>query len=296
MSTPRIVWINGRLEPADKPLLTVTDRGFQLGDGVFETIRVVGGVVLEVGLHLSRLEASASALAIGLPEDLEGLLARAITEVCAANELDDARVQAAVRVTVSRGPVEGRGLLPPDDVSSNLVVQAWRVDMPAEDLLDKGLHLVISTVRRDPASPLARVKTTSRAEFVYARLEARRRGADDALFLTTDGHLAEATSASLFLVEPSGLATPSLECGILASTTRAWVISSAAPRLGLKVCEGQFTLDALFVADEAFLASSVAGILPVTVAEKRPIGDGTPGPCTLSLRALREGVAGEMSC
>jgi len=295
MSAPGIVWANGRLEPVDKPLLTVTDRGFQLGDGVFETVRVVGGVVLELELHVSRLEVSAAALAIALPENLEVLLARAIREVCGANGLDDAGAPVAVRVTVSRGSIEGRALLPPDEVSSSLVVQAWRVDPPPPGLVDKGLQLVISSVRRDPASPLARVKTTSRAEFVYARLEARRRGADDALFLTTDGHLAEATSASLFLVEHSGLATPSLECGILISTTRAWVISSAAPRLGLAVREDTLRPEALFSADEAFLASSVAGIVPVTGVEGRPIGDGMPGPCTLSLRALREGAAREGS-
>ena len=66
----RTVWVNGRLEPAGKALLTVTDRGFQVGDGIFETIRVVGGRVLEFSLHLSRLQASAVVLEIPLPDDL----------------------------------------------------------------------------------------------------------------------------------------------------------------------------------------------------------------------------------
>jgi branched-subunit amino acid aminotransferase/4-amino-4-deoxychorismate lyase len=147
-------------------------------------------------------------------------------------------------------------------------------------------------VRRDPASPLATVKTTSRAEFVYAQLEAQRRGADDALFMTTDGHLAEATSASLFLVQgAAGLATPSLDCGILVSTTRQWVISSGGPGLGLAVRQDHLTPDDLFAADEAFLASSVAGILPITSVDGRHIGAGTPGTWTLRLRDLRERAA-----
>jgi branched-chain amino acid aminotransferase len=132
------------------------------------------------------------------------------------------------------------------------------------------------------------VKTTSRAEFVYAQIEAHRHGADDALFLTTGGLLAEATSASLFLMEATGLATPSLDCGIIVSTTRQWLISAGGPRLGLAVRQGHLTLDDLSRADEVFLASSVAGILPVTAVDGRPVGDGKPGAWTMRLRALRE--------
>jgi branched-chain amino acid aminotransferase len=295
MNRRSTVWINGRLEPAERALLTVTDRGFQVGDGIFETILVVGGRVLELPLHVSRLQASAAVLAMPLPDDLERRLGQAIADLCRANRLDGPDTQVAVRVTVSRGAVDGRALLPPADVRPNLVVQVWRVDPPPPELLGRGLRLAISQVRRDPASPLATVKTTSRAEFVYAQLESHQRGADDALFLTTDGHLAEATSASLFLVEGVGLATPSLDCGILVSTTREWVISSGGPGLGLAVRQDHLTPNDLFAADEAFLASSVAGILPITSVDGRPIGAGTPGVWTLRLRALRENAASDIS-
>ncbi len=291
LNQPGIVWINGRLEPADSALLTVTDRGFQVGDGVFETLRVVGGRVLELPLHAARLQASAAVMALPLPDDLEHRLGRAIADVCRANMLDGPAVQVAVRVTMSRGAVDGRALLPPDEVSPNVVVQAWPVEGPPAEPLGGGVSLAISGVRRDPASPLATVKTTSRAEFVYAQIEARRRGADDALFLTTDGHLAEASSASVFLVEGAGLATPSLDCGILVSTTRGWVISSGGPGLGLAVRQGHLTPDDLFTADEAFLASSVAGIRPITSVDGRLIAAGTPGAWTLRLRVLREKAA-----
>jgi branched-subunit amino acid aminotransferase/4-amino-4-deoxychorismate lyase len=295
MNRPSTVWINGRLEPAERALLTVTDRGFQVGDGIFETIRVVGGRVLELPTHVSRLQTSAAVLAMPLPDDLERCLGLAIADLCIANGLDGSDTQVAVRVTVSRGAVEGRALLPPHDVRPNIVVQAWRVDPPPAELLSRGLHLAISEVRRDPASPLATVKTTSRAEFVYAQIEARRRGADDALFLTYDGHLAEATSASLFLVEGVGLTTPSLDCGIVVSTTRSWVISSGGPGLGLAVRQDHLTPNDLYGADEAFVASSVAGILPVTIVNGRPIGAGTPGVWTLRLRTLRENEASDSS-
>ena len=291
VNRPSTVWINGRLEPAEKALLTVTDRSFQVGDGIFETFLVVGGRVLELPLHVSRLQASAAVLGMPLPDDLERGLGQAQADLCRANRLDGSDTRVAVRVTVSRGTVDGRALLPPDDVSPNVVVQAWRVDPPAPELISRGVRLAISRVRRDPASPLATVKTTSRAEFVYAQLEAHQNGADDALFLTTDGHLAEATSASLFLVNGVGLATPSLDCGILVSTTRQWVISSGGAALGLAVRQDHLTPNDLFAATEAFVASSVAGIVPVASVDGRPIGAGTPGIRTLRLRALRENAA-----
>jgi len=293
MNRPSTVWINGRLEPAERAVLTVTDRGFQVGDGIFETLLVVGGRILELPLHASRLQASAAVLAMPLPDDLERCLGQAIADLCRANGLDGSDTQVAVRVTVSRGAVEGRALLPPDDVRPNVVVQALRVDPPSSELLSRGLRLAISAVRRDPASPLATVKTTSRAEFVYAQLEAHQRSADDALFLTTDGNLAEATSASLFLVKGMRLATPSLDCGILVSTTREWVISSGGPELGLAVRQDHLTPNDLFIADEAFLASSVAGILAINSVDGRRIGAGTPGVWTLRLRALRENAAAD---
>ena len=108
MNRPGTVWINGRLEPAERVLLTVTDRGFQVGDGIFETLLVVGGRVLELPLHTSRLQASAAVMAMPLPDELERLLGQAIADLCRANRLDGSDTQCAVRVTVSRGAVDGR--------------------------------------------------------------------------------------------------------------------------------------------------------------------------------------------
>lgn len=285
------VWANGLLVPSGTPLLAASDRAFQVGDGVFETVRVCEGRVLELALHVARLVGSATALEIPLRDDLESILRGAITELLAADELNAPGLEVSVRVTVSRGPVEGRNLLPPRDVQPTIVVQAWPVSPPPPELLSRGLHLAISRIRRDPHSPLASVKTTSRAEFVYARLEARRAAADDALFLTIDGHLAEATSASLFLVRRGAeLLTPALGCGILVGTTREWLLGWA-PTAGLAVREGWLLPADLFAAGEAFLASSVAGVLPVTRVDGRIIGNGLPGPWTQRARDAREAYA-----
>jgi branched-subunit amino acid aminotransferase/4-amino-4-deoxychorismate lyase len=151
-------------------------------------------------------------------------------------------------------------------------------------------------VRRDPANPIATLKTTSRADYVFARIEARRAGAEDAVFLTMSGHLSEATTANIFLVRtaPDGvveLATPALGCAILPGPTRSWLLRWAEG-VGLRPVEGWLTPDELAAASEAFMSSSVAGVLPITRFNGHPIGDGRPGPWTLRARADREAVFG----
>lgn len=290
---PGHVWVDGRLLPAHGLHVSPFDRGFQLGDGIFETLRVRAGRPTELAEHVARLRRSADGLAIGLPADLEGRLAAGIAELLAADRLAGPAADASVRITVSRGAVYGRGLLPPDEVvAPTIVIQAWPVVPPPAGHLEAGLHLVASAIRRDPANPLIGLKTTSRADYVYARLEARRAGADDALFLTLDGHLSEGTTANIFLVRRTAdgateLATPSLDCAILSGTTRSWLLAWGS-RVGLRPVEARLTPADLTAADEAFLSSSVAGVLPVTRFEDHPIGTGVPGPWTRRARADRE--------
>jgi branched-chain amino acid aminotransferase len=285
---PRNVWIDGQLRSADALHLSVFDRGFQLGDGVFETLRARAGHPTELPQHVARLRRSAAGLAIRLPEDIEARLTAAVADLLAVEGLDGPTGDASIRITVSRGPIFVRGLLPHgEQPPATIAVQAWAVRPPPADHLERGLHLVASAVRRDPESPLAALKTTSRADYVFARVEARDAGADDALFLTIDGYLSEGTSANLFLVRRGELATPSLACAILPGTTRDWLLAWAT-RVGLVPHEGWLTTRDLVEAEEAFLSSSVAGILPVTRFAGEPIGDGLPGPWARRARADRE--------
>jgi branched-chain amino acid aminotransferase len=294
-SAERHVWVDGRLLDADGAHVSVFDRGFQLGDGIFETLRVRGGHATELAEHTARLLDSAAGLDIQLPDDIAARLATGIGELLAADGFDGETGDASVRITVSRGAFRGRGLLPPDElVAATIAIQAWPVVPAPAGHLERGLHLIASSVRRDPASPLATLKTTSRADFVYARLEARRAGADDALFLTIDDELSEGTTANIFLVRRAAdgateLATPSLACAILPGTTRSWLLAWGE-RVGLRAVEARLTRADLAAADEAFLSSSVAGVLPVTRFAGEPIGTGSPGPWTLRARADREAL------
>lgn len=282
------VWINGALEPIGRPHLSAFDRGFLLGDGVFETLRVRDGRPIELDDHVARLRRSADGLEIVVPDDLRQRLEAGIGDLVEAERRSGGGVDVAIRVTVSRGPTTTRGLLPPTEpIEPTIVIQAWPVVPMPDELLERGLRLVPSAIRRDPENPLAGLKTTSRADSVHARLEARAAGADDALFLTTDGYVSEATTANIFIVTGTVLATPALGCAILAGTTRTWILGWAGA-VGLDAREGWYTTHDLLEADEAFVCSSVAGIVPVTSFGDARIGSGRPGPWTRRARADRE--------
>jgi branched-chain amino acid aminotransferase len=295
------IWLDGSLVDARGPHLNVTDRGFQLGDGLFETARARRGIVIELDEHLERLRSGCLALGLNLTVS-DDQLADALAELLAAEELDGAGGEggpagdAAIRITVSRGPIERRGLLPAgfEDLVATVAIQCWPYVPTAAALVEDGVRAVSSTIRRDPSSPLAGVKTTSRADYVYARIEATAAAADDALFLTLDGYLSEATAANLFVVAGGMLATPPLTAAILAGTTRTWLLAHAE-RLGLAAAEVDLLPAELLAADEAFLTGSVAGIVPLVSLDGRPIGAGRPGPRTRALRAAREDWIDAMS-
>jgi branched-chain amino acid aminotransferase len=300
---PRQVWLDGGLVPAGGPHLRVSDRGFQLGDGIFETLRARRGVLVDWAEHLARLGEGAAALSLSLPPG-DGLEA-AVRELLVAEGLADpgrdgtVPSDAAVRITISRGPLPGRGTLPTGwrTASPTVVVQAWPHSPPPADLISRGVRAVTSAVRRDPGSPLVGIKATSRADHVFAKLEAERAGVDDALFLTTDGRVSEATSANVFAVVGRRLLTPPLSAAILAGTTRTWLLShpAAARAVGLEAEARDLRPIDLIAADEAFLTSSVAGILPLVELDGRPIGDGRPGERVPALRAAREDWIDELS-
>jgi branched-chain amino acid aminotransferase len=229
-------------------------------------------------------------------------LANGIAELLAAEGLDspgdDALPvgDAALRITVSRGAIARRGLLPDglDSINPTVVIQAWAYAPPPPAVLERGLTAITAAVRRDPASPLAGVKSTSRADYVYTRLEAEAAGVDDALFLTLDGRLSEGTTSNVFAIRGARLSTPGRDAAILAGTTRTWLLATAES-LGFRPDETDIRPEDLAEADEAFLSSSVAGIVPLVRLDGRAVGDGRPGAVTLRLREARESWIDECS-
>jgi branched-chain amino acid aminotransferase len=280
VSKAHLLWVNGELLPVGQAALDPRDRGFTLGDGLFETMRARAGVVLRIERHLSRLRAGAAVLGLSpLPKDEE--LADAIARTLAANEL----AEAAVRLTVSRGVPERRGLLPEPEPRPSVVVHAEPFAGYPDELYARGVRAVISGIPRNERSPLSRIKSLNYLENVLARREAEARGADDALLLNTAGDLACTSAANLFLPLDGGLVTPSVTSGALPGTVRELVVAELAPQSGLEVVERAVRPDELSAAEEAFLTNALLGIVPLTEVDGLPIGTGEPGPICAELGA-----------
>lgn len=259
-----MIHLNGRLMPAEQARVTVGDRGFTLGDGLFETILVKNGMPLRLGAHWRRLEDGAGLLRLPLPLTRAGAEA-AMTELLQANDLQDA----ALRLTISRGPGQ-RGLLPPHPCVPTVAITAG----PLPPVPGPARLVVADSVRRNLHSPLARIKALSYLDNVLARMEAEERGADDALLLNTEGRVAETTIANLFVVLADGtLATPLVTEGALPGVRRGELLEK------LGAAERPVELAELLAAREAFLTNALS-VRAVASVDGHPIGDGLPGALT----------------
>jgi branched-chain amino acid aminotransferase len=280
------VWIDGRIVNGSEARIPVTDHGLLYGDGIFEGIRISARRVFRLDAHLARLSRSARALALEIP----GGLAHARQVV-----LDTARAfgadQAYVRLIVTRG--EGPlGVDPTTCAAPRLLCIVDRLAVYPPELVDRGLDLITSSLRRPPADVLdPNVKSLNYLNNALARLEARQRGADDALLLNAAGAVAEAAVANVFALHGDRLCTPPTTDGALEGITRGTVIE-AAPALGLRVQQRTLGRTDLFGADEVFLTGSGAGVAPVRSLDGRTIGAGRPGPLTAKVElAYRERLA-----
>ncbi len=237
----------------DPAVIPIDDRGFLLGDGLFETVLFKAGRPVLWEAHMARL--TRGCLAIGLPlPDAERLRSEARRAV-AERRLGNAR--AAVRLTWTAGS-GGRGLGRPEPLTPRLVASAAASARP-----DTPAAVIVSSIRRNARSPSARLKTLGYLDNVLARREAERAGADEALLLNTAGHAACASAANLFWITGGRLYTPSLSCGVLDGIMRAQVLA-AAP-----VEEVRANLDTLLQAEAAFLTNSLIGIRMIKVLAGR---------------------------
>lgn len=265
-----IGWLNGELAPFDALRIDPRDRGFLLGDGLFETLLSENGTIRRVRRHLTRLQESADL--IGLPlhkTDLE--LLTAMQRVLAANALQEGR--AALRLTVSRG-VGPRGLVPPADTAVTILITATALGPPAESC-----SAIIAQTVRASGTVSARVKSLNYLDSVLARREAAQHGADEALMRNCHGRIAEASAANLFLVRDGGLVTPPVSEGALPGIQRA-VAMAAALALDIGVREAAVSAEELVSADEVFLTNSLIGICPLVTLAGHKVGSGLPGPVT----------------
>lgn len=278
------VFFNGDMVLEEEALVSVRDRGFLYGDGVFETLRSYNGRPFLIEDHLQRLASSAQALVIPLRYGPEGLRS-AVENLLRLNRLTDA----IIRVTLSRGETSHYGLQPPETPQPTLIIQTHPFHPHPEGSYRQGVRLAISAYRRSTTCPLARHKTANFLTGIMARQEAAKREVQDALFLNTEGQVCEATVSNIFMVESGRVVTPSLQANILPGITRKKVLAICQGE-GITASEELFGAERLLQADEVFLTNSLMEIMPVSCIEDKGIGKTVPGKTTRRLMEAYKGL------
>jgi branched-chain amino acid aminotransferase len=257
------VYLNGKIVNSKDAVVSVFDHGFLYGDGIYETMRVYDGVVFRLDQHIRRLFRSASLIGLSIPFDVDQLKI-AIYETLISNTLR----KAYIRLTVSRGrgPI---GLDPDLCVEPTIVVVAQELKEYPVTFYKNGTHLIISETKRNIKEAIdPRIKSLNFLNNILAKIEAKKKGAYEAIMLNVKGHLAEGTISNLFFYKNNILCTPSAECGILDGITRGVVIE-LVQREGIRVKEGKFTKKDIYSAEEVFLTNTTMEVMPVSKIDDR---------------------------
>ncbi|WP_328904159.1 branched-chain amino acid transaminase [Streptomyces sp. NBC_00441] len=287
------VWQDGRLLPWDEAQVHVLNQTLQYGWGVYEGIRVYetadGPSAFRLDAHLRRLFRSAAMYAMEIPYSTEQLT-DAVRDLVAANDLAACYVRPLVHAeSGTMGIDPGTGPL-----RVAIAVWPWEKFL-GTDAAVQGIRACVSSWRRVPGNALP---TGGKACGLYlnsmlARSEAARHGYDEAILLNSQGTVADACVENVFCVTGDRIVTPPLSDGPLPGITRDSVMTLAAD-CGIEVQERSLTRADLYTADELFLTGTAAEVVPVVELDGRRIGDGLPGPVTVSLaQSFRRVVVGE---
>ncbi|WP_281825949.1 D-amino-acid transaminase [Jannaschia rubra] len=272
----RIVHVNGEYFPEDQARVSVFDRGFLFADAVYEVTSVLDGKLIDFPGHAARLARSLAELDMDMPVTEEELLS-IHREMVARNDITDGLVY----LQVTRGAVD-RDFLFPEDAQPTIVLftqaKPGLADSPAART---GLKVVTLPDRRWGRRD---IKTVQLLYPSMAKTEAKRQGADDA-WLVEDGHVTEGTSNNAYIVRNGTIVTRQLGEEILHGITRRAVLAFAR-EAQMKVEERPFTVEEARSAEEAFVTSASAFVMPVVEIDGRPVGDGQPGPVARRLREI----------
>lgn len=278
--TGELLYLNGVVMPLSEGRISVEDRGFQLGDGVYEVVKVMNGRPIWLGEHLARLDRSLTAIKMaGAVDDhpLEEVIARLVQESHVVDGL--------VYIQVTRG-VEPRDFALPQTTRPTVLAYARSKPGPSREKVLAGESLWPVEDRR---WAFCNIKAVDLLAAVLAKDEALDAGADEALFVTANGRVREAGSSNVFAFLRGVLRTHPADNHILDGITRRHVLELAR-QAGYSVREEAFRLsDVTSSSDpdrEVFVASTLKDIMPVVRVGDQQIGTGAPGKITLALLDL----------
>ncbi len=262
-----IVFLNGNFLPEAEAFVPLNDRGFLLGDGLFETMRVAGGKPFRLAQHLERLSRGADFLKIRIPftpKEIQKLAAQLIEK----NQLPDS----ILRIMLTRGAGErGYSIKGADKPTLAMTLHSLPPVNPDEP---PQWSLVTSSFRIPAGDVLATFKSASKLLNVLARAEAEDRGADEALLLNTNGEVAETAGGNVFWVYNDKICTVPTGRGVLPGITRA-VVLEICQALGFETNKRVIKPEHLRNAAGVFVTQSALGIVPVVSFDGEP---GAPSP------------------
>ncbi|MEM7734119.1 MAG: D-amino-acid transaminase [Pseudomonadota bacterium] len=278
MTNMRTVYLNGEYLNEDEAKVSIFDRSFLMADGVYEVTSVLGGKLIDFEGHKVRLLRSLNELDMQKPEEFDDLL-DIHRELVRINEIEDGLVY----LQVSRGAADRDFMYPdPDEVKPTLVLftqsKPGLANSPASQ---KGMKVIsiddIRWGRRD-------IKTVQLLYPSMGKMMAKKAGCDDA-WMIQDGYVTEGTSNNAYIVKDGKIITRQLSNDILHGITRAAVLRFAE-EAQMEVVERSFTIEEAKEADEAFITSASAFVMPVVEIDGVALGDGTPGTVAKRMREI----------
>ncbi|PMQ11576.1 D-alanine aminotransferase [Pseudomonas sp. AD21] len=272
-SSERTVYINGEWLPESKATVSIFDRGFLFADAIYEVTAVANGKIFDFDRHTSRLIRSLQTLDIPIPLS-ELQLLEVYKKIAVTNNLNNG----SIYLQISRG-AENRSFLFSKDLTPTVVIFTQPREIIANPIRDKGIK-----VKSTPDLRWANrhIKTVQLLNASLSKVEAVRKGFDDALFIEK-GFITECAAANFhFVTKKNVLITRGLSNALLHGVTRGSILEIAA-KAGLKVEERNFTLEETLTGSEAFITDSLNLVMPVVSIDNLAIGDGVPGPIAKTL-------------
>jgi branched-chain amino acid aminotransferase len=275
------IYLNGALVARSDAKVSVLDAGFVLGDGVWEGLRLHRGALMFLASHIDRLFDGARAIALDIGMTREEVKA-ALVRTISANGMTHG---VHIRLMVTRGEKKAPNQDPRNALGKPTVVIVAEYKEPSPEIAMRGLSLFTSSIRCTPASMFdMRINSHSRLALIIALNEAIKAGADEALMLDPDGYVSSCNATNFFFVKDGEVCTSTGEF-CFNGVTRGNVIALCR-RENIPIRLGNFSLEEVHGAHEAFVTGTFGGVTPVREIDGRVLPESLPGPLTGRLRAL----------
>lgn len=244
---------NGKIFPADEPVLMASNRSYRYGDGLFETMKIQESNIALADYHFERLFASLSILKYDIPSLFTpAKLEKEILQLCQRNRCEKL---ARIRLSVFRG----NGGINDDDKNLQYLIECWPLSSSVDQLNENGLVIDIYPDAKKSTDQFSNIKSANFLPYSMAALYAKEKKLNDWLILNTAGKIADATIANLFIIKENIIKTPSLDQGCVNGVMRRYLLESMS-NSGYSVSETAISIEDVKTADEVFLTNSISGI------------------------------------